>query len=267
MIHFYKYHGTGNDFVIINMLRNPYSLSTEQIAFLCNRHKGVGADGLMMLLPSEDYDFRMKYYNSDGNEGSMCGNGGRCMLAFAHDMGIIKDQYRFIAIDGEHKGRILKEHTTEKLVELKMSDVEKAKILYNNYEINTGSPHYIDFRENIENLDVFKEGQEIRYSKNYKEAGINVNFVEQNENQLFVRTYERGVENETLACGTGVTAAALASSIRQNLVYKNFDIKVLGGQLNVRFKTEDGIKFHSIYLTGPAVFVFEGAININNLIC
>lgn len=267
MIHFYKYHGTGNDFVIINMTRNSYSLSTEQIAFLCNRHKGIGADGLMMLMASEDYDFRMKYYNSDGKEGSMCGNGGRCMLAFAHDMGIIKDQYRFIAVDGEHEGRILKEGATEKLVELKMSDVNHVKALHDNFEINTGSPHYLDFRGEVEKLNVLEEGKSIRYSNTYKREGINVNFVEQKENQLFVRTYERGVENETLACGTGATAAAIAASIRQNLNHKNFDIKVLGGQLNVKFQTEDGNYFHSIYLTGPAVFVFEGAINILKSIC
>ena len=267
MVHFYKYHGTGNDFVIINMTPNSYSLTTEQIALLCDRHKGIGADGLMMLIASEDYDFKMKYYNSDGKEGSMCGNGGRCMLAFAHDMGIIKEQYRFIAVDGEHEGRILKEHATDKLVELKMSDVHETKLLNNNYEINTGSPHYLDFREEVEKLNVLEEGKAIRYSDTYKEEGINVNFVEQNQNHLFVRTYERGVENETLACGTGVTAAAIASSIRQNLSHKNFDIKVLGGQLNVKFQTEDGKSFHSIYLTGPTVFVFEGAINIHKLTC
>lgn len=266
MIHFYKYHGTGNDFIIINMTQNSYSLSTEQITFLCDRHKGIGADGLMLLMTSEDYDFKMKYYNSDGKEGSMCGNGGRCMLAFAHDMGIIKEHYRFIAVDGEHEGRILKEHATEKLVELKMSDVIKTKLLNNNYEINTGSPHYLDFREDVESLNVFEEGKLIRYSDTYKEDGINVNFIEQDENHLFVRTYERGVENETLACGTGVTAAAIASSIRQKFIHKNFDIKVLGGQLNVKFQTENGKSFHSIYLTGPTVFVFEGAINIRNLI-
>lgn len=267
MIHFYKYHGTGNDFIIINMMRNPYSLSTEQIAFLCDRHQGIGADGLMMLMKSDDYDFKMKYFNSDGREGSMCGNGGRCMLAFAHDMGIIKEHYRFIAVDGEHEGRILNEHISEKLVELKMSDVLDVKMINDKYEINTGSPHLLDFRENIEFLNVYEEGKNIRYSDTYKKEGINVNFVEQDENQLFVRTYERGVENETLACGTGVTAAAIASSISQNLNYMNFDIKVLGGQLNVRFKTEDGINFHSIYLTGPAVFVFEGAINIHQSTC
>ncbi|NPD84499.1 diaminopimelate epimerase [Lentimicrobium sp. L6] len=262
MIHFYKYHGTGNDFVIINMTKNSFSLTTEQIAFICDRHKGIGADGLMMLLNSEDSDFRMKYYNSDGKEGSMCGNGGRCMLAFAYDMGITKEVYRFIAIDGNHEGRILKEHPTEKLVELKMSDVHETKSLNNNFEINTGSPHYLDFREEVEKLDVVEEGKAIRYSDAYQEEGINVNFVEQKKNQLYVRTYERGVENETLACGTGVTAAAIASSIRQNLIYKNFNIKVLGGQLNVKFETEDGNFFHSIYLTGPAVFVYEGHINI-----
>ncbi|NPD45167.1 diaminopimelate epimerase [Lentimicrobium sp. S6] len=262
MIHFYKYHGTGNDFVIINMTKNSFSLTTEQIAFICDRHKGIGADGLMMLLNSEDSDFRMKYYNSDGKEGSMCGNGGRCMLAFAYDMGITKEVYRFIAIDGNHEGRILKEHPTEKLVELKMSDVHETKSLNNNFEINTGSPHYLDFREEVEKLDVVEEGKAIRYSDAYQEEGINVNFVEQKKNQLYVRTYERGVENETLACGTGVTAAAIASSIRQNLIYKNFNIKVLGGQLNVKFETEDGNFFHSIYLTGPAVFVYKGHINI-----
>ena len=147
-------------------------------------------------------------------------------------------------------------------MELKMSDVNQTIVLHENFEINTGSPHFVDFREDINLLNVYEEGKAIRYSDNYKDIGINVNFVEQKENQLFVRTYERGVENETLACGTGVTAAAIASSIRLHLKYKSFDIKVLGGQLNVRFKTEDGKTFHSIYLTGPTVFVFEGDINI-----
>lgn len=263
MLHFYKYHGTGNDFIIINLTNQSLGLSTEQIAFLCDRHKGIGADGLMMLLPSEVYDFKMKYYNSDGHEGSMCGNGGRCMLAFAHDMGIIKDRYHFIAVDGEHEGRILSNDAIEKVVELKMSDVMNIKMIKNHFEIDTGSPHYIEFRKDIEDMDTYAEGKSIRYSPPYKEEGINVNFVVENENQLSVRTYERGVENETLACGTGVTAAAIASAIRQDLMYKNFDINVLGGMLNVRFNSEDARKFTNIYLTGPTVFVFEGTINSN----
>lgn len=262
MEHFYKYHGAGNDFILFNFMEHQVELNQEQIAFLCDRNKGVGADGLMMLLPSSEYDFIMKYFNSDGNEGSMCGNGGRCILSFAYDMGIKRDDYQFVAVDGVHEGRILQKKGTEKIVEIKMNDVSNIKVQKSYIEMNTGSPHYIKFDDDIHALDVLKLGRRIRNSKKYVEEGINVNFVQANHQELFVRTYERGVENETQACGTGVTAASIAASIQQDLKYKSFQIKTLGGQLEVRFRTKNGKDFNHIFLTGPAKFVFEGHIEI-----
>lgn len=262
MEHFYKYHGAGNDFILFNFMEHKFELSQEQIVHLCDRNKGIGADGLMMLLPSKEYDFIMKYYNSDGKEGSMCGNGGRCILSFAYDMGIKRDDYQFIAIDGVHEGRILKKKGKRKTIEIKMNDVSNIKVNKSFTELNTGSPHYIKFDENAKDLDVVKKGQKIRYSKKYLEEGINVNFVQYDKQKLFVRTYERGVENETLACGTGVTAAAIAACIQQELKYKSFQIETLGGALKVKFKTTNGKDFKHIFLTGPAEFVYEGRIEI-----
>ncbi|NOR87603.1 MAG: diaminopimelate epimerase [Bacteroidales bacterium] len=257
---FYKYHGAGNDFIIFNSLKEDIELTESQIKHLCNRHKGIGADGLMLLLKSEKFDFEMKYYNSNGKEGSMCGNGGRCIISFAYDMGIKKERYSFLAVDGEHQGRILENQGSEKMIELQMSDVSEVQEVNGQYVIDTGSPHYLDFQDQVERIDVFKEGKRIRNSDSFVKEGINVNFIQENKNKLFVRTYERGVENETLACGTGVTAAAMAASIRQGFKYQDFDIETLGGQLNVRFKTNDGTHFHQVFLSGPATFVFQGSI-------
>jgi len=263
MEHFYKYHGAGNDFILFNQMEHKLELSQEQIAFLCDRNKGIGADGLMMLMPSKEYDFIMKYYNSDGKEGSMCGNGGRCILSFAYDMGIKREDYQFIASDGVHEGRILNKEGNTKTVELKMNDVSNIKVRKSFTEMNTGSPHYIKFTDKIDFMDVVKKGRGVRNSKKYIEEGINVNFVEYKNQKLKVRTYERGVENETLACGTGVTAAAIACSIEQNMKYKNYQIETLGGQLGVKFKSKNGKEFTHIFLTGPAEFVFEGRVEIS----
>jgi len=262
MLHFYKYHGAGNDFILIDVRNNPIHLSTKQISFLCDRHKGIGADGLMMLLSSNDSDFKMKYYNSDGLEGSMCGNGGRCIISFAFDMGIKKDIYQFTAADGMHRGRILKSVGQNKTIELQMADVHHFIHEKNHFFIDTGSPHDLNFSNHIDEIDVFREGKKIRNSETYSPEGVNVNFIEENNNQLFVRTYERGVENETLACGTGVTAAAIGASIRNNLKYTHYDIRTLGGKLQVRFRSTNGKDFTDIYLTGPAQMVFEGFIHI-----
>jgi len=262
MIQFYKYHGAGNDFIIFNCLNDGLDFTKDHIAYICDRHTGIGADGVMFLLKSEEYDFEMKYYNSDGKEGTMCGNGGRCMISFAYDMGIIKDEYRFIAVDGEHGGKILEINAKEKTVELQMTDVNMVDEQDGKYVIDTGSLHYLDFRENIENLDVYQEGRSIRYSEQFEEEGINVNFIESQENKLYVRTYERGVENETLACGTGVTAAAIAMSLKQKGKYSQYDIQTLGGDLHVRFQSNGKNKFTNIFLTGPATFVFTGALEL-----
>lgn len=261
MLSFFKYHGAGNDFILIDARENEIILSNQEIAFLCDRHKGIGADGLMLLNRSAEYDFEMKYYNSDGNESTMCGNGGRCIVSFAFDVGVQKAEFEFTAIDGLHHARILQLDRNEKIIELGMVNVDS--VLNNeNFIINTGSPHHLNFRENIRDLNVFEEGRKIRYSDKFRTEGINVNFIEEQGNKLFVRTYERGVEDETQACGTGVTAAAIASSIRQDLKYSEFQVKTPGGELKVSFKIDSPTNFTNIKLTGPAAFVFKGEIDL-----
>lgn len=261
-IHFYKYQGTGNDFVIVDNRKNVYDFTKEQVAFLCHRRFGIGADGLMMLNSHSGYDFEMKYYNADGGESSMCGNGGRCLVKFASEMGIVKSQYKFLAIDGEHEATIeAKGH-----VALKMNDVASIKTDNNVHVLNTGSPHYVEIAEDVMDLDVFEKGRSIRYSKEFKKEGINVNFVQQTEepDTIIVRTYERGVEDETYSCGTGVTAAALVSYHNDN-GYNYVNVKTKGGLLAVEYdKGEDS--FTNIRLIGPATKVFEGDIELPDVI-
>lgn len=258
-IEFYKYHGTGNDFVIIDNYNYQVPvLTTKQIKLICNRHFGIGADGLMLLSKKEGYDFEMIYYNADGNVSSMCGNGGRCLVKFAHHRGIHKNLYRFIAIDGEHEAEIDSDGT----VSLKMQDVNTVD--YHTYHtiINTGSPHFVKFTENVETTDVVTTGREIRYSNTFAKEGINVNFVETiDEDTIYVRTYERGVENETLSCGTGVTAAALLSAHNEK-GFNTVDVKTPGGRLSVEFDKIDDEHFENIWLCGPAEFVFKGEIEV-----
>jgi diaminopimelate epimerase len=256
---FYKYHGTGNDFILINNFESKISLKIEQIAFLCHRNFGIGADGLMLLSKSENYDFEMEYYNSDGTGATMCGNGGRCIVAFAKHLGIIKNTTKFTASDGLHEAKI----DEQNIVSLKMADVnEIQKLDSNKYFCNTGSPHFVSFENSVENIDVYTQGKAIRNSETYKNKGTNVNFVEQFDKQtIFVRTYERGVENETLSCGTGVVASAI-SFYKKHGGNNNFvDIKTKGGNLKVDFFEENNI-FYKIFLTGPASFVFKGEIEI-----
>lgn len=261
MLRFYKYHGAGNDFILLDERNTRINLNNQEIAFLCDRHKGIGADGLMRLIESSEYDFEMKYYNSDGKEGTMCGNGGRCIVSFAFDIGIQKSDYQFIAIDGLHQAKILQLDRNEKIIELNMINVDQI-INNENFVINTGSPHHLNFLTNIDQINVLEEGSKIRYSDHFKKEGINVNFIEERENELFVRTYERGVENETLACGTGVTAAAIGSAIRQKLKYNEFNIKTLGGDLKVSFDIQSENHFTHIKLTGPTSFVYQGEIEL-----
>ena len=256
-IEFSKYHGTGNDFVILdNYHFQVPPLTTQQIKLICNRHFGIGADGLMLLSKREGYDFEMIYYNADGNESSMCGNGGRCLVKFAHNSGIHKSLYKFVATDGQHVAEIDSDGT----VSLKMQNVNKVEYHIHHAVINTGSPHFVKFSENVEDIDVAETGHEIRYSNTFEEEGINVNFVETiNEDTIFVRTYERGVESETLSCGTGVTAAALLSAHNQN-GFNTVDVKTPGGRLSVEFDKIDDQHFENIWLCGPAEFVFKGEI-------
>lgn len=255
-LHFYKYQGTGNDFVIFDNRDNTIELTLRQVAFLCDRRFGIGADGLMLLNAHTDYDFEMKYYNADGRESSMCGNGGRCLVKFAAEMGIALSQYRFIAIDGEHEARIENNGN----VALKMNDVTSIESHFNKFVLNTGSPHYVEIVENVRKLDVYQAGRAVRYSDEYKKDGINVNFVQHTEepDKIIVRTYERGVEDETYSCGTGVTASALVNYHNEN-GYNYVCVQTKGGMLNVEFdKTEEGYK--NIWLIGPATKVFDGEI-------
>lgn len=257
-IEFYKYQGTGNDFVILDNRDKRYDHLTEkEISLLCNRRFGIGADGLMLLNLAPHYDFEMKYYNADGNESTMCGNGGRCLVKFAADRGLTKTTYRFIAVDGVHEAEI--ENDGE--VSLKMADVDKVVQHSSHFVLNTGSPHFVKFANDIMNVDVVSTGREIRYSKAFEKEGINIDFVEQlDEDTIYVRTYERGVEDETLSCGTGVTAAALINA-HNDKGYNTVQVKTPGGKLSVEFDKIDDQHFENIWLCGPAEFVFRGEID------
>lgn len=255
--HFYKYQGAGNDFVLVDNRNNSFNPSDYAlVAKLCDRRFGIGGDGLMLLQNHPDYDFEMLYYNADGKPGSMCGNGGRCIVAFAKQLDVIKNETNFLAVDGPHYAKI----SEENWVELQMIDVDTINNDAEAFVLNTGSPHYVLQKTNLKDLDVFTEGRNIRYNNTYKIEGINVNFVEDMGDYLFVRTYERGVEDETYACGTGVTAVALSLAKQKGLQgHITTPIKVLGGNLSVAFDY-DGAKFTHVFLCGPAALVFEGEI-------
>jgi diaminopimelate epimerase len=255
-IRFFKYQGTGNDFIIIDNRELTFPKTNNAfIQKLCHRQFGIGADGLMLLEKSINSHFKMIYYNADGREGSMCGNGGRCIVAFARHLGIFEQEVIFEAVDGTHKARL-----NDGKVQLEMGDVSDIEAFPDHFFLNTGSPHHIVFSKNIDNLDIVEIGRRIRYGAPYFEAGTNVNFVEKNEdNKLKIRTYERGVENETLSCGTGVTAAAIAAHFSGKTTETPVFIDTLGGVLQVDFHTE-GKMYRNIVLTGPAEMVFSGLI-------
>ncbi|MFN8206318.1 MAG: diaminopimelate epimerase [Bacteroidales bacterium] len=254
-VHFYKYQGTGNDFIILDNRENSLHLTDETVAKLCHRRFGIGADGLMLLGRDHHYDFSMKYYNSDGREGSMCGNGGRCMVSFANSLGLIGKKTRFMAVDGVHEAEV----TAEEYVKLRMSDVDGIRAEQDHYFLNTGSPHAVLFVEDVNSLKIVERGREIRYSNAFQPGGTNVNFVQVlDRNTLYVRTYERGVEDETLSCGTGVTASSLAASLKLNADNSSFNIRTLGGNLVVSFTKLPEGRFNGITLEGPAKRVFEG---------
>ena len=253
-IRFSKYQGAGNDFILVDNRNNSFNRADEALVkSLCDRRFGIGADGLMLLQSKENYDFEMIYYNADGREGSMCGNGGRCIVAFAHDLGIITDSTAFLAVDGIHHASL-----SNDLVNLQMIDVSEFGRDGDAYVLQTGSPHYVSFVTNLKEKNVFQDGFSIRNNATYAKEGINVNFIEKEEDGYFLRTFERGVEDETYACGTGATAAAMAVALQADLQGNiNIPIRVLGGQLYVSFH-KDGHNFTDVFLKGPAQFVFEG---------
>lgn len=254
---FYKYHGAGNDFIIIDNRQQEYALTETQIASLCHRRTGIGADGLMLLEEVDGYDFSMVYYNADGAESTMCGNGGRCITLFAHHLGLIQDEVHFIAIDGPHHASVLNENT----IALGMIPVTYIEFQDGRTIMNTGSPHVVIPVEDLPAYEVFIEGRKVRKEAAFAPKGINVNFVQTINNTIHIRTYERGVEDETLACGTGVTAAAIAS-VEEQLGKFEVALKAVGGDLSVSFEKETPISATNIVLTGPAVKVFEGIIHL-----
>lgn len=257
--HFSKYHGTGNDFVMIDNrdLSFPKE-NTKLVAYLCDRRFGIGGDGLILIENDSDTDFKMVYYNSDGNESTMCGNGGRCLVAFAKQLNIISNSCSFMAIDGMHHAEI-KEDT----IALQMIDVNEISLKDNYSFLNTGSPHHVQMVEDLANFDVYNNGKQIRYSNLYEPQGTNVNFVEKRSDDFFkVRTYERGVEDETFSCGTGATAVAIAMFETNQTKSRKIQIQVPGGMLCVSF-TKNGNTFENVILSGPAKKVFEGDITID----
>ena len=259
-IEFYKYHGTGNDFIIID--NRILKLKHDNITLyrnLCERKFGIGADGIILLQDHPKYDFEMVYFNADGKLGSACGNGARCVVDFARSLGLINDKTRLWLHDGLHEAKII----DNGFISIKMNDTSDISIRDDYILVNTGSPHYVKFTENLEALDVFKEGRSIRYSERFLEEGINVNFVEPQNDTLFVRTYERGVEDETLSCGTGAIATVISAAV-QNLM-NNISpqkVKTKGGELLVHYEKKGDNSFTNIWLEGPAKMVYKGEIEV-----
>lgn len=257
-LQFDKYHGTGNDFVMIDNRSGTFPKSIKLIEKLCDRRFGIGGDGLILLENDAATDFKMVYYNSDGNESSMCGNGGRCLVAFAKKLQIFDTETTFIAVDGLHNAKINSDET----ISLQMKNVDAIKVEQDYVFMNTGSPHHVQMVNDIKNFNVKEAGAEIRYSDLYGNSGSNVNFVEQvNDDTFTVRTYERGVEDETLSCGTGVTAVAIAMYVTGKTKSKEVNLNVEGGSLKVKFQSKKN-NFTDVFLTGPAKFVFSGSIPI-----
>ena len=255
-INFHKYQGAGNDFIFIDNRTGSFQKNNKElIAFLCHRRFGIGADGVVLIENRNAYDFEMVYFNPDSSQ-SFCGNASRCAVDFAHKLGIIDREASFLAIDGGHTAFI-----KDNLIHVKMNDVAGIELIGEDMFVHTGSPHYIRFVEKVDDMDVFAEGRKIRYSDPYREEGTNVNFVQAlGDDKIYVRTYERGVENETLSCGTGVTAAAIAASSRN--LSSPVEVQTKGGMLKVSFRRTQNNLFEDVILTGPAVKVYEGVIRI-----
>jgi diaminopimelate epimerase len=258
-LEFYKYQGTGNDFVMIDNRSNTFPKeNTQLVAHLCDRRFGIGADGLILLDTDATTDFRMVYYNSDGNLSSMCGNGGRCLVAFAKKLNVIQNETTFMATDGLHHATV----GADGIVSLQMIDVAEIKNTQDYSFLNTGSPHHVQIVEDLQHFNVKENGAAIRYGNLYGQAGSNINFVKKIDETTFsLRTYERGVEDETLACGTGATAVAIAMNATGQTNSNEINLNVEGGKLAVSFDIEDG-KYTNVFLKGPAEFVFKGTIQI-----
>jgi len=256
---FYKYEGTGNDFIIIDNREGLFTCQNELITHLCDRRFGIGADGLLLLENALGFDFRMVYYNSDGSPATMCGNGGRCISAFANHIGVTGNTANFMAADGPHSATIqrIDEHTAQ--VELRMKDVTIFQKNEQSVILNTGTPHFVSFVDDPDIIDIVAEGRRIRNKSEYNPIGINVNFAKLEGDQIYVRTYEKGVEDETLSCGTGVTATSIAAS--EYAGGRNFNVRTRGGQLSVSFEKEGNI-YTNIRLSGPATFVYSGKISV-----
>lgn len=256
---FWKYQGAGNDFIMIDDRQNAFDENNQKlIEHLCDRRFGIGADGLILLRMTKDNQLEMVYFNSDGRTSSMCGNGGRCFASFAHFLGLVQNnKLEFLAIDGLHEAEL-----EDNLVNLKMIDVLSFEKLGEDFYLDTGSPHYVSKVSDLKNLDIINEAHKIRYNSRFKTQGTNVNFVDFGKEFIEVRTYERGVENETLACGTGVTAVALvAELVGKNTGLGMSKIKAQGGDLEVSYSKENE-SFRNVWLKGPAVQVFKGELDI-----
>jgi diaminopimelate epimerase len=261
---FYKYHGTGNDFILIDQREAVYLSPKDHalIAHLCHRHFGIGADGLILLRACGGYDFEMAYFNSDGHPSSMCGNGARCTVAFARRMGIERECFHFLAPDGPHRAKM----RGAGWVEVEMAPVQQIESHSDFHFLDTGSPHYVRFVPEVDAIDVFSEGRSVRYSERFRKEGTNVNFVQYQDEALRMATYERGVENETLSCGTGVTAAALAASRREKLPPGQHQkaVQTKGGTLSVRYRITAEGHYTDIWLCGPATSLFRGELDLDD---
>ena len=257
LLNFSKYQGTGNNFVMVdNRTKTFPNGNTDIISYLCDRNFGIGADGIILIENDNESDFRMIYYNPDGTE-TMCGNGGRCAVAFARDLGMIKDETTFNAFDGFHFASLNGEN-----ISLQMIDIDTIQNHEDYSFLNTGTPHHVELVDDLTDYPVFSRGKELRYDL-YGDKGSNINFVEQKNSDTFrVRTYEKGVENETLACGTGVTAVAIAMHHSGKTAADTIKLPVEGGTLKVSFDFSDG-KYSNVFLIGPAKFIFKGNIELN----
>ena len=258
MVIFSKYQGAGNDFIVIDNRKQHFTPEVQAVKKICDRHFGIGADGLILLETRNETPF-MRYFNCDGNESTMCGNGGRCFAAYAKKVGLAHGtSFDFQGIDGLHTATFNSDGT----IKLKMIDVNSIELIDDSYFINTGSPHYVTMVRDVNIVDVDSEGRLIRQSVNFNNGGTNVNFLQEiSPGRIKIRTYERGVEAETLACGTGATASAIAYSHYFEINRSPVEVEVSGGFLKVYFE-QTGNKYFNIWLEGPAVEVFEGTISL-----